>query len=132
MALVVAMSTLAAGQAHAAGITWRTSLTNALSEAKRTKKPVFIDFTATWCGPCQEMKRDTFTSSKVISEMRRWVAVRIDVDKQEDVAKKYKIEAMPTLVVVKPNGTVVTKAVGYRNADELLSFLRANYNKGRG
>jgi thiol:disulfide interchange protein len=126
-----ALSTLVASQAQAAGIAWRESLPKALSEAKRTGKPVFLDFTATWCGPCQEMKKETFTDSKVITELKRWVSVHIDVDKQESVAMKYKVEAMPTLIIVKPSGAVVSTAIGYRDGAGLTKWLKANYAKAR-
>ena len=120
-----------AAPSQAAGISWRSSLSSALSEAKKSRKPVFIDFTATWCGPCQEMKKTTFKDAKVLSELRKWVSVSVDVDKQEKVASKYKVEAMPTLMVVKPNGSMVSKAVGYHSSKELLKWLRANYSKAR-
>lgn len=129
--MVVAASTLLMGQAQAAGIAWRESVPNALKEAKRTGKPVFLDFSAEWCGPCQLMKKNTFTDKKVIAELRRWVSVHVDVDKQEKVAQQYGIEAMPTLIIVNPSGSVVAKTLGYHDASELLSWLRANYMKAR-
>lgn len=131
VAIALVFGGVIASRAETASVTWRQSLPNALSEAKRTGKPVFIDFTASWCGPCQEMKRGTFTNSKVVAELRRWVPVRIDVDKQEKVAEKYSVEAMPTLAIVKPNGSVLTRAVGYRDASQLLAFLKTNYAKAR-
>jgi thiol:disulfide interchange protein len=129
--LAVGLSTLLASQARAAGVSWRESLPAALSEAKRTHKPVFLDFAATWCGPCQLMKQNTFTDKRVITELRKWVSVHVDVDKQEKVAEKYGIEAMPTLIAVTPSGAVVSKTLGYHNADEFLTWLRANYSKAK-
>lgn len=130
--LAMALSTLfVSAPSRAAGIAWRTSLPSALKEAKKSGKPVFVDFSATWCGPCQDMKKETFKNAKVIAELKKWVAVDIDTDKQEKVAAKYKVDAMPTLVVVKPSGAVVSKAVGYQSAGDLLKWLKANYSKAR-
>jgi thiol:disulfide interchange protein len=130
-ALFVVASTLLVSQAHAAGIAWRESVPEALKEAKRTNKPVFLDFAAEWCGPCQLMKKNTFTDKKVIAELRKWISVHVDVDQQEKVARQYGIEAMPTMIIVNPSGSAVAKTLGYHDASELLSWLRANYMKAR-
>jgi len=128
---VLVSATLGISNAHAASITWRTSLSSAMSEAKKSGKPIFVDFTASWCGPCKQMKKTTFKDAKVIAESKKWVMVRIDVDEQEKVAKKYKIKAMPTLMIMSPKGKVVSRELGGQGAKEFLKWMKSKYSAAK-
>ncbi len=69
---------------------------------------VLVDFYATWCGPCKMM-------SPVLDEIentRGTKVVKIDVDKNEDIAKYYKVMSIPTLMIFK-NGELIDKKLGY-------------------
>lgn len=83
----------------------KTGLESTIAENNVT----LIDFTATWCGPCQAMKPWLKKTAAEYEGKVKFVAV--DVDKSGDVAKEYKIEAMPTLVVLK-DGKEVGRVVG--------------------
>lgn len=69
----------------------------------------FVDFTATWCGPCQKLKPTLHEMAKEFEGKVKFVEV--DVDKNSDLAEEYEIEAMPTLLVIK-NGEVASRIVG--------------------
>merc|ERR1712110_461547 len=75
-------------------------------------KLVVIDFTATWCGPCQRIA-PVFV--KLAEEMPDIVFVKVDVDQNEAIAAKYNISAMPTFKFLK-NGEVVKELVGASEA----------------
>lgn len=86
-------------------------------------KPVLVDFSAVWCLPCKQMKP---TIDKLAEEMKESVeVVVVDVDKQEDIATAYKVEAMPTLMLFKKSA-VVWQKVGLTQEDELRAALTAN------
>ena len=121
-------ATAGVSPAQAASITWTESLTTAMSQSKKTGKPVFIDFSAVWCGPCKEMKKTTFKDAKVIAESKKWIMVHIDGDKQEKVAAKYKVEAYPTLLIMSPKGREVSRVVGGQNASEFLKWMKSKYS----
>jgi len=71
------------------------------------KKPVLIDFYATWCGHCKAM---TPIIKSLIKEVGHKVRiVKIDIDKNKDLAHKYKIKSIPTFMIFR-NGAVVWKA----------------------
>ena len=126
-------ATLVTGISHARAdsITWRNSLDTALREAKQTKRPVLVNFSTVWCGPCQIMKRTTFKDAAVIKESKKWVMVHIDGDKQAKIAAKYKVEGYPTLLILKPNGTVVSRAGGEMGVKALLNWQRSKYQAAK-
>jgi len=130
LALLMA-ATMGISQAQAASITWTESLSGALATAKKNGKPVFIDFSAVWCGPCKEMKKTTFKDAKVVAESKKWIMVHIDGDKQEKVATKYKIEAYPTLVIMSPKGKIISREVGGLKTAEFLKWMRSKYSAAR-
>lgn len=112
------------------GIRWKTDYTAALQQARSSEKLVVIDFFATWCGPCKMMDRNTFTDSQVQSSLAEFVPLKIDVDRQPEVASRYGIEALPTTVVVDSTGKQVTKAVGYLDPKSFLAVLNAANSGG--
>lgn len=96
----------------------------AVSRARNEDRLLLIDFTAVWCSPCRKMDQTTWVDEAVI----RWVgehalAIQVDVDEEHDVRDNYKIQAMPTIVVVL-DGEEVDRAIGYRDGEDLLAWLQ--------
>ena len=76
------------------------SFQQALNEAKKQHKPLFVDFYAQWCGPCKRMAKTIFTQDSIGKYFNeKFISIQIDAEKPENVAiaKQYKIEAFPTL-----------------------------------
>ncbi|KKM66280.1 hypothetical protein LCGC14_1482750 [marine sediment metagenome] len=112
-------------------IAWLTDYDNALQQAKKEGTLVVIDFFATWCGPCQMMERTTFVDERVRRRMMKFVPLKIDVDRQREIAAKYGIQSLPTTAVVGSDGNVITGAMGYLDADRLLEVLSRAKSKGQ-
>jgi thioredoxin 1 len=78
-------------------------------EVLQSAEPVFVDFFAEWCGPCKAMAP---ALDQVAQEMAGKVkVVKIDVDQNPEITQKYRIQAMPTLMVFK-DGKVAAQQVG--------------------
>lgn len=82
---------------------------------------VILDFYANWCGPCKMLMPE-------LSDLVKKIDVnvyKINVDNNPDVARKYGIMTIPTLVLYK-EGKIVNKHSGYRTSDDLVEWIRAS------
>jgi thioredoxin 1 len=91
-------------------------------------KPVFLDFWADWCGPCK-MLAPTF--ERLAEKYGEHVTfAKVNVDELPDVANKFGIRSIPTLILLQ-EGNVVDKLVGLRSEQELAQVL-SRYANGNG
>ena len=101
------------------------SFEDALQRAKNGEKVVFIDFYTTWCGPCKMLDRTTWKDKDVISWLEtNTVPLKIDAEKQVELAAKYKVQAYPTLLFVSPEGEALDRIVGFRDPEKFLASAR--------
>lgn len=101
--------------------TWEEALT----QAKEENKLIFLDIYASWCGPCKQLKKNTFSNSEVGEYYNNnFVSVAFDGEKGEGavLAQKYRISAYPSLLFIDGNGNIIGKAVGYHNPDEIIEL----------
>jgi len=78
-------------------------------EVLKSTEPVLVDFFATWCGPCKAMAP---ALDAVATEMKgKLKVVKLDVDQNPATTQKYRIQAMPTLMMFK-GGEIVAQNVG--------------------
>lgn len=88
-----------------------------------SKKPVLIDFHAEWCGPCKMMSPIV---KQVASEVGdKATVVKIDVDKNQQIAMHYQIMGVPTLMIFK-EGKVVWRQSGVVQKNQLLQILNSH------
>jgi outer membrane lipoprotein-sorting protein/thioredoxin-related protein len=102
---------------------WFTDLDEAKKIAAATGRKIFVDFFAEWCGPCKRLEADCFGTKEFKDLSKKLVFLRIDVDKQPKVSQAYGITAMPTQMVVNPDGSVVKQTVGYANRSTFFNWI---------
>ena len=82
----------------------------------------FVDFFATWCGPCKMISPIVDEVSNEISDVK---FIKVDVDNSEDVASSFGIMSIPTLMIFK-DGKKIIKHTGFISKDELIDFINNN------
>ncbi len=104
----------------------------ALKQAAKQNKYIFVDAYATWCGPCKMLKARTFTDDKAAAFYNtNFVNVAIDMEKGRgpELAQKWQLRAYPTLIIFDSKGKPVLGTVGFINASELIRFGREALKK---
>lgn len=92
---------------------------------------MFVDFHTSWCGPCKRMAREVFPTKLVGDYMNaHFVPLAIDAEKGEGVklSEEYKVNAYPTMVVIRPDKSEVGRIVGYRENDRFVNELERFIN----
>ncbi len=111
------------GTLSAQMVMFKGSFDEALKKAQEEKKDLFVDFYADWCGPCKAMAMRIFTLPEVGDYFNaRFVCVQVNVEAKEnsEVAKKYDVKVLPTMVFVSREGKELRRAQGAMEAATLL------------
>lgn len=81
-----------------------------------------VDFSATWCGPCQQLKPIFEEVEKEFSGKVDFLTV--DIDSMPDLAKEFKVEAVPTIVFIDKSGREVNRIVGFTDKSQLVETIQ--------
>jgi thiol-disulfide isomerase/thioredoxin len=96
----------------------------ALKLARKKHKIVLVDFFTTWCVPCRMLDATTWRDPEVAALLKKkTIALRIDAEKEPDLARRYGVQVYPTVALIKPNGTVIDRLVGYQDAKMFVTNL---------
>ena len=90
------------------------------TEVIKSEKKVLIDFYADWCGPCQKLSPIVDKFAEEHSEIK---VVRIDIDAQEELADRYNIRSIPTLVVIE-NGEEINRVIGLVSEEKIIELCK--------
>ncbi|MCB6972198.1 MULTISPECIES: thioredoxin domain-containing protein [Butyricimonas] len=111
------------GNLSAQMVMFKGSFDEALKKAKEEKKDLFVDFYADWCGPCKAMATRIFTLPEVGDYFNaHFVCVQVNVEAKEnsEVAKKYDVKVLPTMVFINGESKELRRAQGAMEAAALL------------
>lgn len=91
--------------------------------ASKSDQPLVLVFGATWCTWCHKLENDTLTDPKVMTAAGQFLWVKIDIDKEHELAARYGVEGVPVTVVLDKQGRVLGKSAGYMPPAKFVDFL---------
>jgi thioredoxin 1 len=90
------------------------------SELIKSDKPVLVDFFATWCGPCQMLIPILKQVKDTLGE--RITIIKIDVDKNQELAQKYQVRGVPTMMLFQ-EGKQLWRQSGVLTKEEIIKII---------
>jgi len=119
--------------AEAVGITFHEgNWESALAKAKKENKLIFLDVSASWCGPCKRLKKNTFPDERVGNYFNEnFISVEVDGEIGEGVnlVQQYRVEGYPSLFFINGDGEVITKTMGFLPPSEFIKFGKSVLKK---
>jgi len=117
-------------------LVWQ-DLSKVESKMKDEPRPIFIEFTAAWCGWCKKMDKTTFQDDAVIQRLNNdFYSVKIDFDNPnkfefrgnrytgKEFAKFYGVQGLPTMIVLVAGADQVEKIIGYKTAKQFIKSIK--------
>lgn len=120
---------------------WMTSIDEAIAKAKTEKKQVMVEFTGSdWCPPCIQMHKAVFSKEEFVKQAsEKFILVKIDIPrgdkelskKNQPVLQKYKVQGVPTVVVLDKEGAELDRFVAskYPSVDSFIEQLNKSAEK---
>ena len=107
---------------------WHQDIDSAMDEAESSGKPIYVLYTADWCPPCRQFKKDVLTNQDVSQLLEsKFVRVKIDLTDRfgpnNKVANKYNVRAVPTMIVYTAQGVEIDSVQGGQSHDYFLLWL---------
>ena len=119
------LCTVACAQTTDKGVRFQeTSMRNLMEQSAKEGKSIFVDVYATWCGPCKYMANNVFTTEKAGDFFNaEFINAKFDAENGEgrDVARKYRVTAYPTFLILDSSGNEIGRIVG---GDEIDGFIQ--------
>ncbi len=127
--LVFSWSPAHGGGGGGAEISWLPKEQPAIEQAAKEKKPVLIDFGATWCKACKELDEKTWPDARVKAEAERFVNVKIDATDEDDpeikrLTAKYKVVGLPTVVALDSEGKERVRFTEFVEPDKMAAAIK--------
>lgn len=88
----------------------------AISESKKENKNILIFFSADWCGYCTKMKSQTMNDETVEESLKKYIYLYVNTDKDREIVKKFKVNRLPSFIVIDKNEKQLKKHSGFMEA----------------
>jgi len=112
---------------NTSGVQWIVSWDDAMARAKKENKAVVIDFYADWCVWCRRLDSTTYRDPKVVrylTENTVPLKLNVEADPGRAMANRYRVDGLPTIVILSAEGRELGRIPGYMPADGFLEAVR--------
>lgn len=106
-------------------VVWAADYDTALAEARRTKRPLLLSFSAPGCGWCRKMDAETFSDPDVVATAQDFVCVRLDSAVDAEVFRRYTVFGTPETIITDSEGHAKGRLPGYIAPDRFGPALRS-------
>lgn len=94
------------------------------SEITNSLSPIIVDFFASWCGPCKMLSPVLEKIDEKFGENLK--ILKVDIDKFPELANKYNIMSVPTLIFFE-NGEIVRQETGFMPEEKIMEFIKSDF-----
>lgn len=107
---------------------WAPSFNAGLEQSQINQKPLLVIFGAEWCSWCRKLEAE-LEAAEATQVRTDWTLAKVDVDVEEDLAEKFGVRALPTIVIVDGTGAKIESVEGYMPVDQLAGWLEEQRSK---
>lgn len=122
-ALLAVCALGAAAPATVVAPVFHSSFQTAADAAAADQSLVLLVFSAEWCGPCKLLKSQTLSSAEFSRQESPLHVADVDIDANQKMASDFAVEAVPTLILLTPDGKIISRQTGFMKAIELTLWL---------
>lgn len=123
--LVLGLAAVAVPAVRAQEVNWRANYQAARKEAEEKNKPIMLDFGTESCFWCKRLDASTFKDPAVVGLLNdQFIPLKVDAEKELQLAQSLKIASYPTLVMASPDGKILGTIVGFKEAAEFHGILQ--------
>src|ERR1017187_2276543 len=103
---------------------FHSSFQSASDAAAADQSLVLLIFGAEWCGPCKLLEKKTLAAPELLHQENALHVAHVDIDADKKMASDFGIEAVPTLILLTPDGKIISRQTGFMEAADLLAWLK--------
>jgi len=115
-------------------IKWEKNFDEALRKARKSGRPLIVDFWADWCSWCHRLDKNTYADPWVARKAEEFVAVKVNTEgsrKELEVTRRYHVTSLPTILFLSPEGRQIFRLNGYQGPGQFPRTLEAALQGGR-
>lgn len=96
----------------------------AIQEANKKNKLIFLYFSTPTCSWCNKMKNETLNNNEVKNALKNYIFIEINADQNPKLVKKYSVRAFPTYFIINKEEKQTKSSMGYKNTSDFLSWIK--------
>ncbi len=104
-------------------LVWLNNLPSAMAQARQQDKPIFMFFSATWCGNCRRLEKAALRDDETVTMLSQFVLLKLDLDESPLTAEQYGVQTVPMLLILGSDGTPYNAIFGVLSPASIRSFL---------